>query len=106
MAQFPAAPPALSAPPAPPCSHRPLPPHSPGRVGCPPRPAHLPFRRRPWPPRAVTAAPSCETWPALDLSGRRAVVREVMTVTLIPAGRGARTFDPMRRVMIEWNRPE
>jgi site-specific DNA recombinase len=50
----------------------------------------------------ASAESAAATWAALDLSGRRAVVRELMTVTLIPAGRGARVFDPIKRVVIEW----
>jgi hypothetical protein len=41
-----------------------------------------------------------EIWDGLDLSRRREVIRALSTVTLLPAGRGAREFDA-RKVRIE-----
>lgn len=40
-------------------------------------------------------------WDALSVSRRRAVVDVLMTVTLLPPGRGTRTFRP-ESVRIEW----
>ena len=42
----------------------------------------------------VTAADVAATWNALGLDLKRTVVDTLMTVTLYPSGRGARTFDP------------
>jgi hypothetical protein len=39
-------------------------------------------------------------WEGLDLSRRREVIRALGTVTLFPAGRGARVFDA-QKVRIE-----
>ena len=49
----------------------------------------------------VTAADVRATWEALDLDRRRAAVDTLMAVTLLPPGRGARTFDP-ETVRIDW----
>ena len=49
----------------------------------------------------VTSADVRATWEALDLDRRRAAVDTLMAVTLLPPGRGARTFDP-ETVRIEW----
>ncbi len=43
---------------------------------------------------------AAEVWDSLDLSRRREVIRALGTVTLHPAGRGAREFDA-RKVRIE-----
>ena len=40
-------------------------------------------------------------WNVLDLESARAIVSELMGVTIDPAGRGRRTFDPAT-VRIEW----
>jgi DNA invertase Pin-like site-specific DNA recombinase len=42
----------------------------------------------------VTAEDAFETWDRLPLDRRRAVLRAVTPVTVFPAGRGARRFDP------------
>ena len=42
----------------------------------------------------VTAADVLATWQALDLDRRRAAVDTLMTLILLPPGRGARTFNP------------
>jgi DNA invertase Pin-like site-specific DNA recombinase len=44
----------------------------------------------------VTAGDVAVAWEGLGLDLRRAVVDALMTVTLYPSGRGARTFDPGR----------
>src|SRR4051812_28743765 len=49
----------------------------------------------------VTAADVLATWDALDLDRRRAAVDTLMTLTLLPPGRGARTFNP-ETVRIDW----
>jgi hypothetical protein len=41
-------------------------------------------------------------WDSLDLARQRAVLRFLATVTVHPAGRGARTFDP-ETVQIGWH---
>jgi hypothetical protein len=38
----------------------------------------------------------------LDVSLKRAAVRALMTVTLMPPGRGARRWDPEKVVSAEW----
>ena len=43
---------------------------------------------------------AADVWAGLDLSRRREVIRALATVTLFPAGRGARGFDA-RKVRIE-----
>jgi site-specific DNA recombinase len=43
----------------------------------------------------------CAVWKRLDLSRKRAILSVLMTVTLHPAGRGARVFDP-ETVQVEW----
>lgn len=42
-----------------------------------------------------------EVWQALDLVGRRAVVRELIDVVILPVPRGARVFDP-DSLTIDW----
>ena len=42
------------------------------------------------------------TWDSLDLSRRRAIIRSLMSVTLVPAGRGARRPDLTEKVRITW----
>jgi hypothetical protein len=49
----------------------------------------------------VAAESARAAWDGLDTSRRRAVVARLVTVTLHPAGRGARGFDPAT-VGIEW----
>jgi hypothetical protein len=34
------------------------------------------------------------SWHRLDLAGKRQVIQVLMKITLLPPGRGARTFDP------------
>jgi site-specific DNA recombinase len=51
----------------------------------------------------VTAQDVSAAWSALDLDRQRAVIRELMTVRIMPVGRGARTFRP-ESVEIVWNR--
>ena len=43
-------------------------------------------------------------WDGLDGSRRRAVIDALCTVTVHPAGRGARTFDP-ETIEILWRQP-
>jgi DNA invertase Pin-like site-specific DNA recombinase len=43
-----------------------------------------------------------QVWESLDLARQRAVIRFLATVTINPAGRGARTFDP-ETVVIDWH---
>ena len=42
-------------------------------------------------------------WEALDVEGRRRLVGTLMAVTLLPAPRGIKSFDPSS-VSIEWHR--
>lgn len=42
----------------------------------------------------ITAEDVAEAWKALDTDRKRAVVDLLMTIKLLPAGQGARTFDP------------
>ena len=54
-------------------------------------------------PFAVARA-ARDVWDTLDLSRRRAVIDTLAAVTLHPAGRGARTFDPAT-VAVTWRQP-
>lgn len=52
---------------------------------------------------AIAGASDVEAvWAAGDIEARRAWIRALLTVTLLPAGRGARRFDP-ETVQINWN---
>jgi hypothetical protein len=42
------------------------------------------------------------TWSGLDISRQRAIVRSLMSITLNPAGRGARRPDLGKTVLITW----
>ena len=56
------------------------------------------------PVRSVAGAGSrrgARAWDELDLSRRREVIRALATVTLLPAGRGAREFDVGPKVRVE-----
>ena len=44
-----------------------------------------------------------EVWDSLDLPRKRAVIAELCTVTLLPAGQGVRTFNP-DKVQINWRK--
>ena len=52
--------------------------------------------------RLVAARDVAAEWEALDVSLKRAAVGALMTVTLVPPGRGAHTWDPDRVVRVEW----
>ena len=52
----------------------------------------------------VTGDDVFKVWASLDVDRRRAVIDVLMTVTLLPPGRGARVFDP-QTVAIEWRQP-
>lgn len=45
-----------------------------------------------------------KVWEALDTDRRRVIIDTLMTVTLMPPGRGARTFDP-ETVRVKWRTP-
>jgi len=49
----------------------------------------------------VTASDLGAAWDALSLAKRRAVVDVLITVTILPTGRGGRAFKP-ESVRIEW----
>jgi site-specific DNA recombinase len=49
----------------------------------------------------ITADDAGAVWESLDVSQRRAVVEMLMTVTLLPPGRGVRTFRP-QTVVVTW----
>lgn len=51
----------------------------------------------------VGAEDVAAAWAALDVDRQRAVIRELMTVRILPVGRGVRTFRP-ESVEIVWNR--
>jgi site-specific DNA recombinase len=51
----------------------------------------------------LAAADVRAAWHALDLSRQRAVIAALMTVRLLPPGRGRRGFDPAS-VRVEWDR--
>jgi site-specific DNA recombinase len=42
------------------------------------------------------------TWDGLDISRKRAIIRSLMSITLMPAGRGARRPDLEKTVLITW----
>ena len=50
----------------------------------------------------VTSADVRKAWGRLTIDAQRAVLRELLTVRLLPPGRGARSFDPAS-VEINWN---
>ena len=50
----------------------------------------------------ITAADVRVTWEALDISRKRAIIRALMSITLKPAGRGARFPDPERVFGLSW----
>jgi DNA invertase Pin-like site-specific DNA recombinase len=39
-------------------------------------------------------------WDSLDLSVQREVIRAITTITLLPAGRGARSYDPAEKIVM------
>jgi site-specific DNA recombinase len=47
------------------------------------------------------AADVTQAWQAASVSRRKAVIDTLMTVTLLPTGRGMKTFDP-DTVKIQW----
>lgn len=51
----------------------------------------------------IAARNVAEAWEGLSTDRRRAVVDALMTVTLKPSGRGARTFSARRTVEVEWH---
>jgi site-specific DNA recombinase len=51
-------------------------------------------------PVGVAGPEAAARWAALPLAGKRALIDLLVTVTLLPPGRGARTFDP-RTVRVE-----
>jgi len=42
----------------------------------------------------AAAESALQVWKGLDLARKRAVIQALATITILPAGRGARTFDP------------
>jgi DNA invertase Pin-like site-specific DNA recombinase len=53
----------------------------------------------------VAARNMAAAWEGLGTDRRRAVVNALMTVTLNPSGRGARTFSARRTISIDWCHP-
>ena len=49
----------------------------------------------------VKARRPVDVWDVLDIDRKRAIVDMLMTITLLPPGRGARSLDPAT-VQIEW----
>jgi hypothetical protein len=52
----------------------------------------------------VTAGDARKVWDGLDVDRQRAIVDTLMTVRLLPPGRGARVFDPTT-VAVDWRQP-
>lgn len=50
----------------------------------------------------IAADDVAAAWAALDVSLKRAAVAALMTVTIIPPGKGAHTWDPERVVSVRW----
>lgn len=50
----------------------------------------------------IAAGDVAAAWAALDVSLKRAAVRALMTVTLVPPGRGAHRWDPEKVVRVDW----
>jgi hypothetical protein len=50
----------------------------------------------------ITSADVRATWDGLDISRKRAIIRSLMSITLNPAGRGARRPDLTKTVLITW----
>lgn len=50
----------------------------------------------------IAADDVAAAWAALDMSLRRSAVAALMTVTLVPPGKGAHTWDPERVVRVDW----
>lgn len=51
--------------------------------------------------REIVTGDSAKVWQRLDVDRRRAVVDALMTITLLPPGRGRRTFEPTT-VAVHW----
>jgi len=50
----------------------------------------------------LTTEDVAATWRAMDLDKRRTIIRSVLTITLYPAGQGARSFRPQDEIELAW----